>query len=223
MSARRIGTSSHRAPSANDRFWNGALPAASGDFALLNGFLDTTTNGAITLKLSNIPASYQSAGYSLYLYFGEPSATAGIVNANDTFGAISVGAITNYFHAIDLASWDGNYVLATDTNPGDASPPLANYAVFTNLNSASLTVSVRPHPTLGGPAGLSGFQLVANVTANVPLSIQSTNGTLVLTWAGGGVLQSKHALTDAWQDVSGATSPYMVPAPLADQQYYQLR
>jgi hypothetical protein len=207
---------------SDDRQWGGLVPAASGDYALLSGFYDTTTAGSITLTLSNLPANYQRAGYSLYLYFGEPSATAGIVNPSDTFGAISVGTTTNYYHAIDLSQWDGNYYQTTDSDPTDSSPANANYAVFTNLHSASVTVSVVPHPVLGGPASLSGFQLVANVAAISPLFISRSGDSLGLSWSSG-VLQSKHLLTDPWQDVSGATSPYTIPAPLSDQQYYQLR
>jgi len=45
----------------------------------------------------------------------------------------------------------------------------------------------------------------------------------VITWTGTGVLQSKRALTDVWQDVTGASSPYTIPTPLSDQQYYRLR
>jgi len=208
---------------ATERHWAGPLSDNSGDSALLNGFLDTTASGAISLSLTGIPTNYQTAGYSLYLYFGEPPAATGIVGAGDSFGAISVGNSTNYYHGIDLAQWNGEYARGTNSDATDPAPAEANYAVFTNLNSASVTVVVTPHPHLGGPASLSGFQLVANVTSNPALSISHVGNNLVITWTGTGVLQSKRALTDVWQDVTGASSPYTIPTPLSDQQYYRLR
>jgi hypothetical protein len=210
--------------SSNYRAWTGPVGVADGDAAMLNGFLDTSTSGSSTLTLANIPANYQSAGYSLYCYMGAPYYAVGIVNSGDSFGAVNVGASTNYYHAIDLALWDGNYLQATNSDPTDPSPADANYVVFTNLNAASVTIQVTPHPMLTGPGSLSGFQLVANTVVPVPLVISQQGGNIVLSWTGTWVLQRTSALNpNVWTDVSGATSPYTVPTPLQAQQYYRLR
>jgi hypothetical protein len=208
-----------------NRRWNGPFGLPSGDFALLNGFLEATAGTNITLTISGIPANYQSAGYSLYVYMGEPSATVGAVGASDSFAFVSVGTATNYYHGEDLAYWDGSYTLATTTDISQA-PADANYALFTNLNSASVTVTVAPDPNFTGPSSLSGFQLVANVVPPVPLAMYRSGGNIFLSWSGNWVLQKKSALDNnpnSWSDVGGAASPYQIPAPLATEQFYRLR
>jgi hypothetical protein len=214
--------------SSNYRAWSGPLQSTAGDTTMLNGFLDTSTTGSSTLVISNIPASYQSGGYSLYVYMGAPYFASGIVGASDSFGAISVGTTTNFYHAIDLTLWDGSYHQATDTNPADPSPADANYMVFTGLNSASVTVVATSHPTLTGPGSISGFQLVANVASvtPVPIAIAWQGNNLVLTWTGTWVLQhsdTPSGVPNGWHDVNGASSPYTIPQPLTTGQYYRLR
>ena len=208
------------------RWWSGPLTTTEGDLTMLDGFLDAGTSSNVVVTITGIPTNYQSAGYSLYAYMGEPSAALGIVNSYDTYGAVSLGTTTNFYHAIDLAFWNGAYLQATDTNPNDTTPPDANYAVFTNLNSASLTLVVTPHPTQPGPAGLSGFQLVSSYVAPPPaLAITQQGNRVVLVWSGNSVLQSRGTLdnTTHWADVPAAASPYPVPTPLLGQQYYRLR
>jgi hypothetical protein len=159
---------------------------------------------------------------------GAPLFASGIVGASDSFGAISVGTTTNFYHAIDLTLWDGSYHQATDTNPADPAPADANYMVFTGLNSASVTVVATSHPTLTGPGSISGFQLVANVASvtPVPIAIAWQGGNLVLTWTGSWVLQrsdTPSGVPNGWHDVNGASSPYTIPQPLTTGQYYRLR
>jgi hypothetical protein len=211
---------------ANNRRWNGPFTVAKGDAAMLNGFIEATSGNDVLLSINGIPANYQAAGYWLYVYLGAPSATAGIVNPADSFGAVSAGGGTNYYHAIDLATWDGSYSAAT-TIDSFATPSDANYAVFNSLNAASVTVRVSAHPQQTGPASLSGFQLVANSLAPtpVPLSISQTGATLTLSWPGSWVLQKKSVLDNnpnSWTDVT-TVSPYIVPSSLSDQQFFRLR
>jgi hypothetical protein len=193
---------------------------------MLDGFLDSDAGSNIVVTISDIPAIYQTSGYSLYLYTGAPEYAASIVNSYDSFGAISLGTTTNYYHSIDLSLWNGIYLQATDSNENDPAPPDANYVVFTNLSSASVTVVVAPHPILGGPASLSGFQLVANtVPSAVSIAVTQQGGNLVLSWSGQWVLQTSATLGSAsqWQDLPTAISPYMVPTPLQSHQFYRLR
>jgi hypothetical protein len=210
------------------RRWDGPYSAPAADFALLNGTLQADAVSNVVVTLSGIPAEYQSAGYDLHLYFGAPYAASGAVYPWDTFGAVSVGGSSRYFHAQDLAFWDGRYVTATTTDPNNPTPPDANHAVFTGLNSASATIALAMHPLNVGPAMLSGIQLVAHVApaTPVPLVIQQQDGAVVLSWTGNWILQRKASLDGnpaTWQDVAGAISPYSVPTPLAAEQYYRLR
>jgi hypothetical protein len=79
---------------------------------------------------------------------------------------------------------------------------------------------------LTGPGSLSGFQLVANFIAPVPLRITQQGGNIVLSWDGTWVLQQKSVLDgnpNTWSDVNGATSPYTVTGPLNGAQFYRLR
>lgn len=214
----------------NNRQWNGPFAAPSGDFALLGGFIEDGGVTNVTVTVTGIPSDYQSAGYAVYVYLGAPHAAAGIVNSSDWFGAVNVGNATNYFHGMDLALWNGAYVVATTTDPNNPTPADANYAVFGGLNSASFTILTAQHPLLlTGPTAISGFQIVANVPATppaVPLTISRVSSDLVLNWTGDWVLQRKTVLdgqTSGWTDVSGATSGYVIPAPLATGQFYRLR
>ncbi len=209
------------------RQWNGPLRTPAADYALLGGFIEANTTN-ISVTLSSIPADYQSAGYSLLVYFGAPSATAGQVGPYDWFGAVRVGSVTNYYHAVDLAFWDGNFLRATNADAMDMAPAEANYAVFTGLNSSSVTVLVEPHPILqAGPFSISAVQLLANVSqpTPVPLTLAYANGVITLSWTGNWVLQQKLMLDnnpDTWTDVT-ATSPHTVPATSNAQQFYRLR
>jgi hypothetical protein len=210
----------------NSRRWNGPFAEPAADYALFNGFLEAAYGTNITLTLDHIPAAYQQAGYSLYVYLAGPSAAAGAVTAADSFGLVSLGSVTNYYHTLDLALWDGSFLPATTTDALEPAPADANYVVFTNLNASSLTVTVAPHPTLPGPVGLSGFQLVANVINPVPLAISQSGSGLTLSWEGDWVLQQKTTLDNdpsSWTDVPGAVSPYSIPMPLPGQQFYRLR
>ncbi len=214
---------------ANNRQWNGPFAAPAGDYALLGGLIDDAGVTNVVVTVTNLPAEYQSAGYSVYAYMGAPHANAGMVNVADWYGAVSVGSATNYYHGMDLAVWNGSYVRAVTTDVNDT-PADANYAVFSGLNGASFSIVTTPHPYgLAGPGAISGFQIVANVPPAlppVPLAIARIGADLVLSWEGDWVLQRKAPLDGqqaGWSDVDGASSGYVIPTPLATEQYYRLR
>lgn len=89
--------------------------------------------------------------------------------------------------------------------------------------------------TLGAASLVSTDNLDGTFTVNVeggpppvlgPLMIEvNASGDVILTWAGGGVLQSDDDLEDPWADVDdgAATSPYTVPAPTDSREFYRLR
>lgn len=214
----------------NNRQWNGPFATPAADYALLGGFIEDGGVTNVIVTVSNLPAEYQSAGYAVYVYMGAPHAGSGLVSFGDWFGAVSIGSVTNYFHGIDLALWDGDYARAVTTDPNNSAPADANYAVFSGLSSSSFVIRTAQHP-LGfpGPAAISGFQIVANVPPTVPavpLAIGWVGSNLVLTWTGNWVLQSQAVLDGqpgGWTDVAGATTGYVIPTPLATAQFYRLR
>jgi hypothetical protein len=55
-----------------------------------------------------------------------------------------------------------------------------------------------------------------------PLAIGLQNGQAVISWTGGGTLQSADVVTGPWSDVGGATSPYQT-APSGTAKFYRLR
>jgi hypothetical protein len=52
--------------------------------------------------------------------------------------------------------------------------------------------------------------------------VKNADGTITITWTGGGTLQAAEAVTGPWQDVTGATSPYTF-APTAAMLYGRVR
>jgi hypothetical protein len=210
------------------RQWNGPITVPGSDAALFSGFLESSATN-IALTVGGIPTDYQTAGYDLYVYFSGPSAAAGAIGSFEWFGAVSVGSATNYYHVPDLAFWNGAFLRATNTNPTDFAPADANYAVFAGLTAPSATVLVSGHPaSLSGPLSLSAIQIVAAVAPVTPVALHISwqNGDLALSWTGSWVLQRKAALDGSpagWTDVTGASSPHTVPAPLEAEQYYRLR
>jgi len=210
----------------NNRRWNGPYGSAAADYALLNSQIEGTNSLLVTV--SNIPSSFQSAGYSVYVYLGAPHATAGLVDPNTWSGAVSIGTSSNYYHAVDLATWDGSWLQATTTDPNEVSPSNANYAVFSGLSGDTALVTVGLHPLgLTGPVTLSGIQIVANVA---PVASNPTNLTwsvignqLNVAWPGdhlGWTLQTQTNLLSVglganWVDVPGSTSVTNMAFPIA--------
>jgi len=124
----------------------------------------------------------------------------------------------NYFHSIDLAIWDGDFVPATTTDPNEFPPADANYALFTGLTNDAITISAVEHPSQPGPVGISGFQIVADAptVATDPTDLMwSVNGDqLTLSWLEshlGWTLQMQMKDLDVgfgtnWVDVAGSTT-----------------
>jgi hypothetical protein len=60
----------------------------------------------------------------------------------------------------------------------------------------------------------------------VSLTLSRVGSDLVLSWQGNWILQRKAVLdtqASGWTDVAGAASGYVIPTPLATEQYYRLR
>jgi hypothetical protein len=71
--------------------------------------------------------------------------------------------------------------------------------------------------------GQSTVNCSTTVTVQLPpqVHIQLTNGLVVVSWTGAGVLQSAGTLSGPWSDVKGATSPYTVQP--AGTLFYRIR
>jgi hypothetical protein len=207
--------------SATNRRWNGTFGEPAADYALLNGFLEANSSSAVTIEITGIPPAYQANGYDLIVYMGAPSGAAGSVGETTWYGAISDGVTTYYYKSIDLALWDGVYVLADSTVPEEA--PLANYAVFSGLHSGAITLTGAKHPNLSGPGSISAFELIPGDTPSFSiLEISTQAGQIVLEWTGDFVLQTSPNANGPWTDVPDATSPYQTDAS-ASQLFFSLR
>lgn len=67
------------------------------------------------------------------------------------------------------------------------------------------------------------FLLVPTAAGEIRASIaRNANGTLTISWTGGGALQAAPAVTGPWSDVAGAASPYTV-TPTGTAQFYRIR
>ena len=67
-------------------------------------------------------------------------------------------------------------------------------------------------------------KIAMNIQANVAptLVVTLSGGNIVITWAGGGTLQSTTALPGGWADLAGATSGYTTPAS-GGAKYFRVR
>ncbi|MDB6108251.1 MAG: Immunoglobulin I-set domain protein, partial [Pedosphaera sp.] len=71
------------------------------------------------------------------------------------------------------------------------------------------------------PAQVFGHYAVAQGLP-IPLTLQMTNGSPVLTWTTASVLQSATSVNGPWATVVGATSPYTITT-VGTQQFYRLK
>ena len=57
-----------------------------------------------------------------------------------------------------------------------------------------------------------------------PLLLATDGSTITLTWSDGSILQSTASLSESFEDVLDATSPFTIdPQSGADKQFYRLR
>lgn len=127
-----------------------------------------------------------------------------------------------------LTTWDdglGQYTGHPSTTAG-----WALYQGFLGVRAADPSGEIRAVVDFRGLSNSAynglGYQLAVLPSDSVEVMIDSLGGTLTLSWpAGSGVLQESEDLTDptGWQDVPGATSPYVIPATGSDKVYRMLR
>jgi hypothetical protein len=151
-------------------------------------------------------------------YFGEATGTADI-----TIGGLGTApkADLYFYHRGDFP---GTYTFG-------ATAPFAGAGVFTAGN----TVYIPNVPVVDGKIvgrfteGTSLLGLVSGLTVALapaaapgPLHVELKPAGPVVSWSGGGTLQSANRIDGGWTDVPGAASPYAV-APSAPQQFFRLK
>jgi hypothetical protein len=66
--------------------------------------------------------------------------------------------------------------------------------------------------------------IMVTLTTPGPLSVALQGGNVVISWTGGGTLQTAPAVSgNTWTDLSSATSPYTVVSPTVGAAFYRLR
>ena len=110
------------------------------------------------------------------------------------------------------AGWD-NLELFQFTNPGTQVP-----AVLELGGKKTLRITL---PAGNGDMDYIAFIPAADEAPKFTSIVRNANGSLTLTWTGGGKLQSAASLTGPWTDVAGAVSPLTL-TPNADAQFARI-
>jgi hypothetical protein len=188
------------------------------DLALTTGYLDTDADTTSTVTITGIPGSLTDSqyGYDVYVYAlgGVPGRGGAYQVVNPDGGAVIRGYITS-----QSPTNSTSYVMVPPTDP--PAWPAGNYVVFRGLTAPDIRVegtTVDPWG-FGSPnrAPINAVQLVPALEAGpvAPVEISSivlnADGTITITWSGGGVLEAATAIDGDWTVVEGATSPFTFP------------
>jgi fibronectin type 3 domain-containing protein len=183
-----------------------------------NGFVSTDQNPSIA------GATAAASGvYSVTVTVGgctsDPATTTAVVTEADAptvgYNSPLYAGMTLNLTASTVAgatySWTGpNGFVSSDQNP--------SIAGVDTTYSGTYSVTVTIGACTSAPA-------TTNVTVNpaAALSIQSSDGNLILNWPFG-TLQSATNIAGPWTDVAGATSPYTItPDPSQPQVFYRIQ
>jgi len=110
------------------------------------------------------------------------------------------------------AGWD-NLELFQFTNPGTQDP-----AVLELGGKKTLRITL---PAGNGDIDYIAFIPAPDAAPKFTSIVRNANGSLTLTWTGGGKLQSAASLKGPWTDVAGAASPLTL-TPNADAQFARI-
>jgi hypothetical protein len=104
---------------------------------------------------------------------------------------------------------------ATDGLPVFAGDTIAFYLESENTSYQTVDVAPDADPVV--------HTFTATPLTDLAALVVSRGGQgLSITWDGPGRLQSTDQLGSAWQDVAGATSPYVLGTPAANARFYRL-
>jgi hypothetical protein len=191
------------------------------DAVLMTGYLDSGSASATDVGITNIPANMTEQGYDVIVYtLGGVGGRGGAFAVLDTstnvlegyYAVQSPTTPTGFIQAIPDASY------ASGATP--ASWAVGNYVVFTNLKASAIIVEGSTVGTFGlsgtPRAPINAIQLVSpsglvtgggGVVGSKP-TITVSKG--VITYVG--VLRSSPNVKGPFTAVSGASSPYTIPA-----------
>lgn len=176
-------------------------PDANGTYNkfLLGGYANTSSGvsgGVEVFSISGIPYS----AYNVIVYFSSDT-----TNRTGTIACANAG-ITYDFTTIGPASVSGtNAVLVQTTDTTGANPP-ADYAIFSNLNGGSQTLTL----SIPNGGGIAGFQIVAtSSTATLSLAADTTASPSTNAYVGGTVTFSAsfggtQPITNQWKVNTGS-------------------
>jgi len=198
---------------------NNHFPTNTADHALMTGYLDTPTDGTTTVILRNLPEAMVTGGYDLYIYaMGDGAGRGGAYQIEDLNGKVLAGPIP-------FVSSEGNYGYFECPSKEDFSIP-GNYLVFRNLHASDLVIVATTEGEWPGldRAPINAIQIVKRKATVPPQILQfgwTEEGKLVIEWVGG-ILQQAETITGPWQDVPGATSPYIVD-PSSPAKFFRVK
>lgn len=189
---------------------NNAFAAAS-DKVLMTGYLDTGNSTTTTVDITGLPTELtEGNGYDVYVY--TLGGTAGRGGGYRILAADGTTVLKDY---VDAQS-PQNPTEFSEAVPVAGTWAVGSYIKFTSLTADSIRVvatTTSPHGYSGTPrAPINAIQLVLSSGAPPPVFTgftRNTDGSLTITWTGGGSLQVTTDLgSGVWQTVTGATSPY---------------
>ncbi len=181
---------------------NSKMNGVAGDARMMNGYLDTSDSSVTTVSVSGIPASFLTTGYRVIAYYD------GENGGNQRVGAYTLNGVTLYGRDAANSVFSGLYEKAqTTTAPtggmdgnaaGALEIPAGNYVEFTNLTSASFTLTAAASVSSDSinRAPLGGIQIIQNSSGGTGTTeyLTSPDGQVAVTLSDEGRLSYEVAM-----------------------------
>ena len=193
-------------------YQGGNSAPAGGDKKMMTGHLYVGGGAKIDIALSGLDETYTTDGYDLYVYYrsGSGAFQPGFSVLDDT-GATIAGPVA----VLDSLAigFMGIYVAS------DGAGSAGHYYKFSGLRAPAFTLEATP---VVGYAYVNGLQIVPVVPGSKLSIVRGAGLSLVVSWSGGGTLQSAEQIIGPWDDMTGQTSPYTV-TPSGPGKFYRLK
>ena len=179
------------------------------DRILMTGYLDTGADTTSTVTISGIPEALTEQAYDVYVY-----ALGGVAGRGGSHRIVDPanGSVLRDYIKSQSPGTPTEHVLVPTDDPTVWGA--GTYLVFKGLTSSSITVEATTVDPWGfgdpNRAPINAVQIVPSTDGPlVEFSsiVNNGDGTITVTWAGGGVLEAAPAITGEWLEVEGATSP----------------
>jgi uncharacterized repeat protein (TIGR03803 family) len=220
-----ISYSSFNTPITNS---DGVNPQAG--MTVSGNFLYGTTESGGHNSLGTIfRIKADGTGFTNLYFFSNPTSNQNTnEDGGNPYSSLLLSGSTLYGTASEYGSGLSGTVFSLSTN-GTGFTVLYSFRVSNNaagpLAGLALAGNTLYGTTTGGGSGNEGtvFALTLPASAPIPLNVQASAGTLVLSWTNSAYsLQSTPSFGGSFSNVSGATSPYTVPLTNS-QQFYRLQ